>query len=176
MPKLGILLDALNEIPNLTMHYDSEGNPDWGKLIEQEFVSDVLTPCAIAFTGVCGVSWGFSAGAGAGGRTSLELYVDQSGETGLFWTFGGGAYVPFSLGQVETSKLAVIGMNNASVDDMKAWSAQLGAAGKVGLGFQAEWIVAKNSENDPMHGLAVGSSTGAGLDIHCTMTHTWRFR
>lgn len=77
---------------------------------------------------------------------------------------------------MHTPQITVVGMNNASVDDMKSWSAQLGAAGKVGLGFQAEWIVAKNAKNESMHGFAVGSSAGAGLDIHFTLTHTWRFR
>ena len=171
----GILSELLSDIPSPSIYYNDDGTIDWnetGNAIADN-LGDALSSCAQDVGGVCGASYGVSAGVGAGGRLSIEIYADAN-EIGLFGSVGGGAYVPLTVGTVEVSRLSAVAVRNATIDDMKKMSAQLGVAGKLGpVGGNVEWIMAKNSQGQSMHGLSLGQASGAGIDFHFTATYTF---
>jgi RHS repeat-associated protein len=173
--------EVAKELQYLVLVYNDDGTVNWNATIGNTVLSD-LTDCAKLAGGVCGVSLGASQGAGGGVRYSLDIFADQEGQFDVFGTFGGGGYLPpvalvtggtVLAAHIETSKIAVSVVRNASIGDMRGWSGQFGGGFAAGHGVTAEWIIGRNSGGEYWHGLSMGGSQGAYLDIHLTTTYSW---
>jgi len=173
----------IDQLQNMVMVYNKDGTVDWNATIGNSVLSE-LTDCAKLAGGVCGFSLGGSAGVIGGVRGSLDFYVDQEGHWDSFGTIGGGGYLPplalisggAALTHIETSKLTVAAIRNASINDMRGWSGQFGFNVVAGHGIATEWLVGRNSAGEYWHGLSIGSAQGMALDVHVTTTYSWSGR
>jgi len=173
-PKLAALTELLSRAATMQLHYTEQGEIDFQKTLETE-LGEAISVCARAVGGVCGVSLGASGSVVAlGGKASADLFVDQQGEMAGYLTAGGGGYAVFTGINAEVSGLSGIAIHNASVDDLQAWSVQFGGSGKMVGGLAVDWIVGKNYEGKPWHGLSFSTSGGYGLEIHGTASYSWQ--
>jgi hypothetical protein len=173
-PKLAALTELLSKAATMQLHYTEQGEIDFRRTLETE-LGEAMSVCAKAVGGVCGLSLGASGSVVAlGGKASVDLFVDQQGEMAGYITTGGGGYAVFSTVNFTTGGLSGIAAHGASVDDMRAWSVQVGASGKLAAGLAVEWIVGTNPSGDNWHGIVLSQSPGVGVEIHGTATYSWQ--
>ena len=173
-PKLTAVTELLGKAATMQLHYTEQGEIDFQGTLETE-LGAAMSVCAKAVGGVCGMSLGASGSVVAlGGKASADFFVDQQGEMAGYLTAGGGGYAVFSTVNFTTGGLSGIAAHGASVDDMQAWSVQVGASGKLAAGLAVEWIVGTNSLADNWHGVSLSQSSGVGVEIHGTATYSWQ--
>ena len=173
-PKLAAVTELLSNAATVQLHYTKQGDIDFQGTLETE-LGEAMSVCAKAVGGVCGVSLGASGSVVAlGGKASADFFVDQQGEMAGYLTAGGGGYAVFTGLSAGVSGLSGVAIHNAVVDDLQAWSVQLGGSGKMVGGLAVDWVVGQNSEGEPWHGLSLSATGGYGLEIHGAATYSWQ--
>jgi hypothetical protein len=139
--------------------HDAPPPPDYVAEMDRLY-RDILSACAKAVHGTCGVSYGITGIApGAAGRFSGDFYVDTAEDIALYGSVGAGPAVMLFPQPMRSHGVSFVAIPNATVNEVGGFSLQIGGSVAAVQGPAVDLIVAV-SEYAPT-GVSVGSAYGS---------------